>query len=1114
MIGIPDGTRRPPARRLPVLACALLLAASPAVARETVVCSPTLVHPAPAAGDQLGCSVAGHGTTLAAGANLDDEGGREDVGSVTVFAAGGAAALEVLVPGDAQSGDQFGFAIGISGDVMAVGAPFGGAGDAGAVYVYRRQQGRWVEQTRLVAADPASGERFGQTLALDGDVLLVGAPNDGGAGSLAGAAYVFTRGADGNFSQGAQVKLEASDAAPFDSFGFAVALDGGTAVVGAPFDDDGADAAGAVYVFTREGGQWTERRKLTAPHRAANDQFGAAVALDAATLAVGARRAEGPAAGTDSGLVWIFTGGGASWTPAEPPLAPADPGAGDLFGVAVALAGGRLAVGARGDGERGSGAGAAYLFERTRQPDGAFGSWLEVRKLVGATTSAGDALGQSVALTESSVVAGAFLDANGPLAGAGSAASCAVGLRECTRGDFSISKSDGRDRVRPGQAVTYRVVVESTCPRDLAGARVTDLLAQNEKLTNARWCRVEEGESCTPTNPGDVDETIILPAGADVIYVATATVKPGASGRLANEACVELSGLGKLCDDDETTISTNGGGIDLVLAKVPTSASVLPGGTISSTMHVLNRGPDTATGVVLEDSVPLPLAIDGPLPLGCRATGKPTVTCELPSIASGATAPPIVLSYRVPACFTGPDPILNAAAVTAARERERRPGDNVATSGYTMLAAAADLAIVKVETSELPARAGSQVTYSLTASNAGPQTACGVTVIDVFPAGTRLAGVTGFCDVLPDRVTCRVAELPPGESFTVGLTLELPDAEPPCPGPLVNVAEVASATADPAPGNDRTERATPLACDRDDLAVVKLASPEPVGAAAPLEYTLVVENRGTRAVAGATVRDALPEGLGEVRWCRGVDCVPLRTPGPDGDVVDTLDLPAGGSETYRIRALAPLVCGAALENTASVALPAGLVDVDPGNDTSTVTTTVIGPPGVSAYCLDHCNVAFEGAAVVYDFLLLNCGPADQADNPGDELTDTLPAGLTLTGASATSGTAATAGNTATWNGAIPSGDAVTVTVTATVDAGTAGMTLCNQATVAFDADGNGTNESVVLSDDPDEPGDADPCCILVLDAAAIPTASELGLALMALLVAALAFRRLRAHQVG
>jgi uncharacterized repeat protein (TIGR01451 family) len=115
-----------------------------------------------------------------------------------------------------------------------------------------------------------------------------------------------------------------------------------------------------------------------------------------------------------------------------------------------------------------------------------------------------------------------------------------------------------------------------------------------------------------------------------------------------------------------------------------------------------------------------------------------------------------------------------------------------------------------------------------------------------------------------------------------------------------------------------------------------------------------------------------------------------------------------------------------------------------------------------------------GGTVVYTVTLTNNGSANQADNPGHEFSDVLPAALTLVSATASSGTPATSGNTVTWDGAIaPAGGAVTITITATVNPARP-ATISNQGTVSYDADGNGTNESTLLTDDPALPGAADP----------------------------------------
>ena len=134
----------------------------------------------------------------------------------------------------------------------------------------------------------------------------------------------------------------------------------------------------------------------------------------------------------------------------------------------------------------------------------------------------------------------------------------------------------------------------------------------------------------------------------------------------------------------------------------------------------------------------------------------------------------------------------------------------------------------------------------------------------------------------------------------------------------------------------------------------------------------------------------------------------------------------------------------------------------------TATKTVSGTFGV-------------GSTATYTVTLSNSAASAQLDNPGNEFTDVLPAGLTLVSASASSGTAvATVGsNTVTWNGSVPGNGSVTITITATVNAGTEGTTISNQGSVAFDADGNGSNESTALTDNPSVAGTANPTSFVV-----------------------------------
>ncbi|HEX5718523.1 MAG TPA: hypothetical protein VF179_20340, partial [Thermoanaerobaculia bacterium] len=175
------------------------------------------------------------------------------------------------------------------------------------------------------------------------------------------------------------------------------------------------------------------------------------------------------------------------------------------------------------------------------------------------------------------------------------------------------------------------------------------------------------------------------------------------------------------------------------------------------------------------------------------------------------------------------------------------------------------------------------------------------------------------------------------------------------------------------------------------------------------------------------------------------------------------------------------------------------------------------PEPISLLCTGITGIFVEGATITCTFEMTNHGPAVQMDNPGDEFTNILPAGLTLVTAAASSGTISTPGNTVIWNGGIEVEETVTVTFDATIDVGTAGSTLCIQAKGSFDLDGTGTNETELLSDYPGVPGDADPCCFFVspiLGPVIIPTLSDLAAVALALLLAALSLGRLRRPSAG
>lgn len=294
-----------------------------------------------------------------------------------------------LIASDGTAQDRFGISVSVSGDTAVVGAPHeavGGLPQQGAAYVFTRVDGAWVEQAKLVSSDGGAADRFGTAVAVSGDTVVVGAFfGDVGVSPDQGAAYVFTR-TGGTWTE--QAKLTASDGAAADNFGFFVDVSGDTALVGAYWDDVGANVdQGSAYVFTRAGATWIEQDKLTASDGALNGNFGRRVALQGETAVVAGGEA-----------VYVFTRTGGSWT--EHSRLTASDG-GDGFGSWVSLWGNTMAVGAMSDDvERGS----AYVFTKAE------GAWTEQAKLTASDGDEADVFGRSVAVSGDTIVVGAQYD--------------------------------------------------------------------------------------------------------------------------------------------------------------------------------------------------------------------------------------------------------------------------------------------------------------------------------------------------------------------------------------------------------------------------------------------------------------------------------------------------------------------------------------------------------------------------------------------------------------------------------------------------------------------------------------------------------------------------------
>ena len=303
----------------------------------------------------FGTAVAIQGDTAIVGA-LGDSTSVSFGGAAYVFtrSAGGLwSQQDKLMPSDPAYDGQFGRAVDIDGNTAFVGA-FGSTLRNGAVYVFTRSGSDWTERTKLTPSDATLGQYFGNEVALDGDTALIGAVEDDEKGPRAGAAYVFT-GSGASWQQ--QKKLFASDPMDLAQFGGDVALQDGTALVGASHADD---QRGSVHVFTGSGSSWTHRAKLVASDRSTACEFGMSVSLSGGTALVGAYRED--RAAQNMGSAYLFTGAGSTWTE-RAKLTASDAAADDYFGYSVAISGGTALAGVRWDDTlAGNDAGSAWFY--------------------------------------------------------------------------------------------------------------------------------------------------------------------------------------------------------------------------------------------------------------------------------------------------------------------------------------------------------------------------------------------------------------------------------------------------------------------------------------------------------------------------------------------------------------------------------------------------------------------------------------------------------------------------------------------------------------------------------------------------------------------------------
>ncbi|MEE2887207.1 MAG: FG-GAP repeat protein, partial [Planctomycetota bacterium] len=366
--------------------------------------------------DFFGCAVAVSGDTVVIGACGEDskatgvngdrnDNSRPESGAAYVFVRSGTAwesqswsQQAYIKASNPEAGDHFGSAVAVSGDVVVIGA-YGedsdadgvngnqfdnGARNSGAAYVFKRKGTSWCQLAYLKASNSDADDRFGYSVAIDGDTAVIGAWGESSdatgingntasnSRSKSGAAYVFIQGGSSWFLSQQQAYLKASNTGTGDYFGHAVSISGNTVLAGAPGEDskssgpngnqsdNNAGSAGAVYAFVRNGANWSQQSYLKASNTDRDDFFGSAVAIDGDTLVIGAHGEDGDNTipknngATFAGAAYVFSRTGGVWNEKKY-LKATNTNWGDRFGYSVAISGDSILIGAPEEDSRATG---------------------------------------------------------------------------------------------------------------------------------------------------------------------------------------------------------------------------------------------------------------------------------------------------------------------------------------------------------------------------------------------------------------------------------------------------------------------------------------------------------------------------------------------------------------------------------------------------------------------------------------------------------------------------------------------------------------------------------------------------------------------------------------
>ena len=311
-----------------------------------------------------------------------------------------------------KADDAFAQSVSVSGDYMAVGVPFNDdvALGGGTAYLFKKDSdGKLQQIAKFRADDVQENDNFGHSISIDGDYIIVGAPNEDTSAENGGTVYLFKRKSDDKNDVRQIAKIDADDTKENDLFGYSVSISGNYIAVGAYQEDSKADNAGSAYLFRRDSddnNDISQIEKLQADDAKANDYFGYSVGISGNYIAVGAYQNEEDDSDTNTGSAYLFKRKTDNDVPLIAEFEADDKADYDYFAKSIAIDGDYIIVGAYNEDFNDiNNSGSAYLFKRDSDDDN---DTNQIAKISADDASENDWFGYSVDISGDFITVGAY----------------------------------------------------------------------------------------------------------------------------------------------------------------------------------------------------------------------------------------------------------------------------------------------------------------------------------------------------------------------------------------------------------------------------------------------------------------------------------------------------------------------------------------------------------------------------------------------------------------------------------------------------------------------------------------------------------------------------------